>query len=137
MFCSDFTLIPRGLHPREGRPNLAIRSSLFFPADALADTGRNEEASAICNKLQPVSAAKEQFLPGALVRLGKTNEVIQSYAARPDNPAWVKAAVVCAYAHSGRRADVEEVAVQSSVCCQNSTENSTACGHGRGAVTSC
>jgi tetratricopeptide (TPR) repeat protein len=85
----------------------------FFLADALADTGRNEEASAICNTLQPDSASKEQCLPGALVRLGKASEVIQNYAARPDNPAWVKAALACAYAHAGRRADAKEVAVQS------------------------
>jgi tetratricopeptide (TPR) repeat protein len=85
----------------------------FFLADALADTGRNEEASAICNKLQPDSASKEQCLPGALVRLGKASEVIQNYAGHPDNPAWVKAALACAYARTGRRADAEELAVQS------------------------
>jgi len=86
----------------------------FFLADALADTGRNEEASGICNTLQPdYSASNEQCLPGALVRLGKASEVIQNYAGHPDNPAWVKAALACAYVRAGRRADAEELAVQS------------------------
>ena len=35
----------------------------FFLADALADTGRNEEASAICSNLPPDSPSKQQCLP--------------------------------------------------------------------------
>jgi TolB-like protein len=83
----------------------------FFLADALADTGRKEEAFAICNKA--ATGFRENCLPDALVRLGKASEVIQNYAARPDNPGPIKAALVCAYAHSGRRAEAEEVASRS------------------------
>jgi tetratricopeptide (TPR) repeat protein len=83
----------------------------FFLADALADSGRNEEAFAICNKAAP--GFRELCLPYALVRLGKASEVIQNYAARPDNTGEIKTALACAYAHAGHRAEAEEVAARS------------------------
>ena len=82
----------------------------FFLADALADTGRPEEAFGICNK---AAGLRELCLADSLVQLGKASEVIQNYAARPDNPGEIKAALACAYAHAGRRAEAEEVAARS------------------------
>jgi hypothetical protein len=35
------------------------------------------------------------------------------YGARPDNPNWIRAALACAYAHSGRREEAEEAAAHS------------------------
>ena len=85
----------------------------FFLADALADAGRNEEAFAICKSLPPDDYRRQWCLPGCLVHLGKASEVIQSYAAGSDNPGEVKAALACAYARAGRRAEAEEVAARS------------------------
>src|SRR5207302_2452574 len=43
----------------------------FFLGDALADSGRNQEAVAVCRKLAPEYTLKSQCIPGALVRQGR------------------------------------------------------------------
>jgi adenylate cyclase len=112
-----FYLLPLGRTEEAIRQLRNARNSspifTFHLADALADVGRNDEALAICNRLPPDSFLRLWCLPGCLVRLGKANEVIQSYAARSDNPGEVKAALACAYARAGRRAEAEEVAARS------------------------
>jgi TolB-like protein len=85
----------------------------FFLGDALADVGRNEEASSVCDKLSPDDSLKNQCVPGALVRQGKANEVIEKYGSRPANPAWVEGALACAYARAGRREEAEQAAALS------------------------
>ena len=112
-----FYLLPLGRIEEAIRQLRTARNSApfftFFLADALADAGRSEEAFAICKSLVPDDYRRQWCLPGCLVHLGKTSEVIQSYAARSDNPGEVKAALACAFARSGRRAEAEEVAARS------------------------
>jgi tetratricopeptide (TPR) repeat protein len=80
----------------------------FFLGDVLADVGRNEEATVVCNKLPP--DLKDQCIPGLMARQGKAAEVIQTYGALPDNPAWIRSALGCAYARAGLRDEAERVA---------------------------
>lgn len=78
----------------------------MFLGDALADAGRDEEAAAICGKLQ------EDAVGCALdtrVRMGKANDVIHIYEADPAKPKR-GAGLGCAYARAGRRAEAEKVA---------------------------
>src|SRR5262249_18164893 len=82
----------------------------WFLGDALADVGRNEEAAVVCNKLPPDYSLTNQCIPGLMTRQGKAAEVIQTYGALPDNPAWIRSALGCAYARSGRRDEAERVA---------------------------
>jgi TolB-like protein len=84
----------------------------FFLADALADAGRNDEAAEICGRLPPEYNGKSQCTPGALVRQGKSAEVIQAYGtgALPRNSNPVEAALACAYSRAGRRDEAEKAA---------------------------
>jgi serine/threonine-protein kinase len=80
----------------------------FFLGDVLADVGRNDEAAVVCNKLPP--DLKNQCIPSLMARQGKAAEVIQTYGALPDNPAWIRSALGCAYARADRRDEAERVA---------------------------
>ena len=82
----------------------------WFLGDALADVGRNEEAAVVCNKLPPDYHIKDQCIPGLMARQGKAAEVIQIYGALPDNPAWIRSELGCAYARAGRRDEAERMA---------------------------
>src|SRR5215510_6067289 len=82
----------------------------WFLGDVLADVGRNEEAAVVCNKLPPHYPLTNQCIPGLMARQGKAAEVIQTYGALPDNPAWIRSELGCAYARAGRRDEAERVA---------------------------
>jgi tetratricopeptide (TPR) repeat protein len=85
----------------------------FFLGDALADAGRNNQAFGVCDKLPPTDSFKDECVPGALVRQGKADEVIQNYGARPANPASIETALACAYARTGRHEEAEKAAALS------------------------
>jgi TolB-like protein len=80
----------------------------FWLGDALADAGRNEEATGACEKLPPSAAQRDEFILGARVRQGRAGEVIQIYER---DPAKRRSgyALGCAYAHAGRREEAEKV----------------------------
>jgi tetratricopeptide (TPR) repeat protein len=82
-------------------------------SEALADTGRNEEAARACEKLPPKNLQREGCVLGALERQGKAGEVIQTYGARPADSPPVADALACAYARSGRRDEAEKIAARS------------------------
>ena len=82
----------------------------WFLGDALTDIGRNGEAAVVCNKLPLDYDLRNQCIPGLMARQGKAAEVIQTYGALPDNPAWIRSVLGCAYARAGRRDEAERVA---------------------------
>jgi TolB-like protein len=82
----------------------------FFLGDALADIGRDDEAALVCNKLPEDYGGRNQCIPRLMVRRGKADEVIQTYAALPDNPPPIRSALGCAYVRAGRRDEAERVA---------------------------
>ena len=76
----------------------------------LARGSASDEEELFRGKLPPEYPPKSQCIPGTLVRQGKASDVIQTYGGRPDNPNPVKAALACAYLHSGRRDEAEKAA---------------------------
>jgi hypothetical protein len=82
----------------------------FFLGDVLADVGRNEEATVVCNKLPANNPGRNQCIPGLMARQRKAAEVIQTYGALPGNSPPIRAALGCGYARTGRRDEAERVA---------------------------
>jgi serine/threonine-protein kinase len=80
----------------------------FWLGDALADAGRNEEATGACEKLPPSAPQRDECILGARARQGRANEVIQIYERDPAKrrSGWP---LGCAYARTGRREEAKKV----------------------------
>jgi adenylate cyclase len=80
----------------------------FWLGDALADAGRNEEATGACEKLPPAAPQRDECILGARARQGRANEVIQ-VCERDPAKCMDGYPLGCAYARTGRRQEAEKV----------------------------